>query len=318
MAKNSIDAYGASGKSNVLFFNPDALHLVDDVNHPLYDERIHLPIDDAMVRNIADQGVLEPIIVWKDRETGKVCVVDGRQRVRHTREANTLLTAEGKDVLLIPGVVRQGSAVRMSQAMVSANEIRRADTPLGRAKKMASMIERGHDEDDLALLFGVGTQTVRATLALLECTQAVQDAVESGAVNVSQARQLATMPPEEQRETVKALADAGTGVKGHERARRQREVLASKDPASAKPRMKTRKEIMAALGAGSGFGGGPYAEALRWVLGLEAPPAPDHAEPEQQETATEENGTEPACKQVWVLNAGRNGLVCAKCGQFKR
>ncbi|AVR04052.1 hypothetical protein A8H26_15795 [Pluralibacter gergoviae] len=30
MAKNSVEAYGASGKSNVLFFEPDALHLVDD------------------------------------------------------------------------------------------------------------------------------------------------------------------------------------------------------------------------------------------------------------------------------------------------
>ena len=30
MAKNSIDAYGASGKTNVLSFNPEALHLVDD------------------------------------------------------------------------------------------------------------------------------------------------------------------------------------------------------------------------------------------------------------------------------------------------
>lgn len=30
MAKNSIDAYGASGKSNVLFFEPENLHLVTD------------------------------------------------------------------------------------------------------------------------------------------------------------------------------------------------------------------------------------------------------------------------------------------------
>ncbi|EPD0173193.1 hypothetical protein [Klebsiella variicola] len=36
--------------------------------------------------------------------------------------------------------------------MVSANEIRQADTPLGRAKKMADALERGHDEDDLALM----------------------------------------------------------------------------------------------------------------------------------------------------------------------
>ncbi|STW30686.1 Uncharacterised protein [Klebsiella michiganensis] len=57
-----------------------------------------------MVLNIIDQGVLEPIIVWKDPETGLSCVVDGRQRVRHTLEANGRLEKEGKTPLLVPAV----------------------------------------------------------------------------------------------------------------------------------------------------------------------------------------------------------------------
>lgn len=121
--------------------------------------------------NIMDQGVLEPIIVWKDPETGLSCVVDGRQRVRHTLEANKRLSKEGKEPLLVPAVAKRGSAVRMAQAMVSANEIRQADTPLGRAKKMADALDRGHDEDDLSLMFGVSVQTVRATLSLLDATR---------------------------------------------------------------------------------------------------------------------------------------------------
>ncbi len=50
---------------------------------------------------------------------------------------------------------------------------------------MADALERGHDEDDLALMFGVSVQTVRATLSLLDATQAVRDAVESGTVTVT-------------------------------------------------------------------------------------------------------------------------------------
>ena len=96
MAKNSTEAYGASGKTNVLNFEPERLHLVTDRSHPLYDERIHLPLDESMILNIMDQGVLEPIIVWKDPETGLSCVVDGRQRVRHTVEANKRLAAAGR------------------------------------------------------------------------------------------------------------------------------------------------------------------------------------------------------------------------------
>ncbi len=51
-------------------------------------------------------------------------MVDGRQRVRHTLEANKRLTKEGKEPLLVPAVAKRGSAIRMAQAMVSANEIR--------------------------------------------------------------------------------------------------------------------------------------------------------------------------------------------------
>lgn len=118
MAKNSIDAYGASGKTNVLMFEPENLFLVTDKTHPLYDERINLPIDEGMVLNIKELGVLEPIIVWKDPENGRSCVVVGRQRVRHTLEANKLLLKEGKTPLLVPGVVKRGSAYQMAKYMV--------------------------------------------------------------------------------------------------------------------------------------------------------------------------------------------------------
>ncbi|HHT0500836.1 TPA: ParB/RepB/Spo0J family partition protein [Raoultella planticola] len=258
MAKNSVDAYGASGKTNVLTFEPEKLHLVTDKTHPLYDERIHLPIDEGMVLNIKELGVLEPISVWKDPETGFTCVVAGRQRVRHTLEANKLLLKEGKDPLLVPGVVKRGSAKKMADYMVSENEIRRPDTALGRAKKMSDALDRGLDEDDIAVLFGCSVQTVRATLSLLDATQVVREAVESGAVTVTQARQLGTLPPEEQRAKVAEIELVTAGTKGHEKARRQRQVLGE-----AKPRIKTRKEITKALDGASG----DYATALRWVLG---------------------------------------------------
>lgn len=123
---------------------------------------------------------------------------------------------------------------------------------------MADALERGHDEKDLALMFGASIQTVRATLSLLDATQAVKDAVEAGIVTVTQARQLGTLPPEEQREKVKQIETATAGVKGHEKSRRQRQVLGD-----AKPRVKSRKEITKALDDASG----EYAAALRWVLG---------------------------------------------------
>ncbi len=124
-------------------------------------------------------------------------------------------------------------------------------------------MEYGHDENDIALLFGCSVKTVQATVALLDATQAVQAAVEAGKVTVTQARQLVDMPPEKQRETVKQLEAAAEGVTGHEKARRQRAVLGD-----TKPRLKSRKEITQQLQTASG----EYAEALRWVLGDENTP----------------------------------------------
>ena len=71
------------------------------------------------------------------------------------------------------------------------------------------------------------------TLSLLDATQAVREAVEAGTVTVTQARQLASLKPEEQREKVAEIEAATAGTTGHEKARRQRQILGD-----AKPRLK--------------------------------------------------------------------------------
>lgn len=73
MAKDSKLVYGASGKTNVLTFEPENLHLVTDKTHPLYDERIHLPISEAMVLNIMDGAFLSRLSSGKTRRQG--CLV---------------------------------------------------------------------------------------------------------------------------------------------------------------------------------------------------------------------------------------------------
>lgn len=78
------------------------------------------------------------------------------------------------------------------------------------------------------------------------------------ALTVTQARQLTSLTPDEQREKVQQIETATAGTSGHEKARRQRQVLGE-----TKPRLKTRKEITKALDGASG----DYADALLWVLG---------------------------------------------------
>jgi ParB family chromosome partitioning protein len=258
MAKNSIDAYGAAGKTNLLFFDPASLTLVTDPNSPLYDERVHLPVNEALARNIDHQGVLEPVLVQKNPETGLTEVVAGRQRVKAARQANEWRVSRGVPALHVPAVVHKGARRDALEAIISENEARQADTPLGRAEKMRRAMSMGRGEEDIALLFACTVATVRATLALLDCTSVVQKAVEKGSITVTQAKKLSKMAPDEQRAKVAELVAAGEGARPHERARKQRAVMGEQF------RMKSRAQIAKELETAEG----ERAAALRWVLGM--------------------------------------------------
>lgn len=263
MAKNSIDVYGALGKSNVLFFDPETLVLVTDEASPLYDRRVHLPVSEPLVLNIMAQGVLQAISVAKNPETGAVEVVAGRQRVKAAREANKRLAARGEALVQVPAIPRKGSdGATLAGVMVSENELREADTPIGRAEKMVKLQGLGRSDADLAVIFGCSVPTVRATMALLEAPAAVRDAVQTGAIGVTQAKALAKLAPADQREKVAQLAAVAATSKGHDKARKQRAVI---EPA-AKPKMRSRAEVQRELDAAA-IGTERY-NALAWVLGL--------------------------------------------------
>jgi ParB family chromosome partitioning protein len=169
-------------------------------------------------------------VYWSRSSSGKTlkgltCVVVGRQRVKHTLEANKLRLKEGKDPLLVPGVVKRGSANQMAKYMVSENEIRRPDTPLGRAKKMSDALDRGLDEDDIACCLAAAFRPFAQ-----RCPSSMPprpSGVEAGTVTVTQARQLASLKPEEQREKVSEI---------------ERQPLAQ--PAMKKPGVSVRSSVM--------------------------------------------------------------------------
>lgn len=259
MAKKSKDVYGAEGQSNLLTFDPDKLVLVTDESSPLYDPRVHLPVDEAMARNIDYQGMLEPVAVSKNPETGETEVVFGRSRVKAARLCNQWRRERGVEPRLVPGVVWHGKRENALDAIVSENESRTADTPLGRAEKMRRHMALGKGEDQIAVIYNCTIATVRDTLALLDSPRVVQNAVEAGQITLTHARALAKLPVAEQRTKVAELVQAGLGVKAHERSRKQAAVMGER------PRVKSRKQIQAALEASQG----DYAAALRWVLGEE-------------------------------------------------
>ena len=71
-----------------------------------YDERALLPIDEALVLDIMDQGVLEPVLAI--RKGGASIVIAGRQRVKAAREAKR----RGCEIS-VPVIFKRGDELRI-------------------------------------------------------------------------------------------------------------------------------------------------------------------------------------------------------------
>lgn len=282
MGLSQKDTYGADGALSGLTFDPEKLYLVVEPDHPLYDERVHDPIDDAMVRNIMKFGVIEPVVISRDPATGRVDVVAGRQRVKCAREANHRLHEAGQAPILVPTTIRKTyDGAELAAVAVSENEIRRPDGPMVKARKMRHLETMGHSIAQIAVAFGCTEKTVENTTALLDCGKPVQKAVEGGLIGISDVKYLARLNRDQQTAKVEEIVKSVVGKEGHARARAKREVLQADNPKATAPKLKTRAQIEAKLKEVADCGPVDAAErkgwreALEWIIGAPAEPEKD-------------------------------------------
>jgi len=258
MSKQAFDA----PRTNAWNLNPSELVLVEDVDHPLYDPRVFLPVDESLVRNIMVNGVIEPVIIARINQT--TYVVDGRQRVKAALEANVRLEREGKEPIRVCCVCRRGTETDLFGVSISANENRQDDSPLGRANKAAKLMAMGRTEDEAAVAFGVTKQCINQWLKVLQCAPVVRRAVDEGAISASAAVELADLEADEQVKALEQLLDADDTTKdGRKKKPTARKARAAAGKKNA--HMKSRRAILQRLNE-------PrlpaqYRDALLWVLG---------------------------------------------------
>ena len=187
----------------------------DGPDHELYDERVNLPLDEAMLANIMALGVKEPILVRKTPGKGEKTyqVVDGRRRLIHAREAHKRLLKQGEPGVKVPVIIESGSDEHVATLAVSMNEIRKDDDVLVKAQKAERLMSRLGDKKAVANAFGVTTVTLDNWRKLMELSAPVKKAVASGQLSAHAASKLHGMTPEEQKaelDKVKtAVADNG-------------------------------------------------------------------------------------------------------------
>jgi ParB family chromosome partitioning protein len=265
---NARKGQGHEGRTDLFLYDPEALVLVEDPKHPLYDPRVKLPVDESLVRNIMVHGVLEPVGVRRDGDA--VEVVFGRQRVKAAREASRRLLAEGKQKVLVPGRVQRGDDPHMFGLLLSENEIRQDDNVVAKARKLQRYLEMGRSEADACTMFGVSITTVKNWLALLDLDPEVLRQVERGTVPMTTALGLAKLPRAEQPGRLQEmLAEEGGGVRGS--GARERAAKGGKGPARVRTmRKKAEVEDFKAFCEGNAKACAlPADTILGWVLGVD-------------------------------------------------
>lgn len=187
----------------------------DGPEHPLYQDRIHLPITPEFVANIDTFGVKQNVLLW--RQEGKLIVVFGRQRTRAARVVNEDRIAKGMAPLKIPYIVARGDIKDMVSYMTLENEARVDDTPKVKGMQAQRMLDMGFSVEEIATRYACSPQTINNYLKLLEATPEIQAAVESGTISATKGVAASRLPKEEQ----VTIAKAGKGPRKNSKLTRK-------------------------------------------------------------------------------------------------
>lgn len=239
-------------------------------DHALYDERIELPISEALVASIITRGVQQPVHVRRDG--GKYYVVDGRQRVVNAREARKRQAAAGEYEVEVPIIEVEGDDVDVAGLGIALNELRQDDDMLTKAKKAARLMNmNGGNVDDVAREFGKTAVTIQNWLRVAKAEPKIHEAVRSKQITNSMAVDLARLEREEQ------LVQLDLLLKGAE--------------TGAITSTKVKKAVAAAKGSTSAATS-PLASGAKPKAGAAAPAA-----------TTKQSRDQSGVKRVWVREA---------------
>ena len=255
MPKASRDSLHAKGKTDVYQFDPVDVVLVENKESVLYDERVDNDFKESLVLNMmfapdgVPQGVLKVLLGRRHPETGKVEIIDGRQRTKAAREANRRLKKAGIEPIRLPVLLKRVSSdQRMMAMLISSNEHGTEDSPSAKARKAQRYIDLGRDEKEVAVLLGVSEATVKNMLRLLDAPAAVRNAADAGKITQSDAYKLSREEPEEARKKLGKLLEQAPRTPGKKRSKnasKAREIVSggsAEATASSSPRAEKKVE----------------------------------------------------------------------------
>jgi len=181
--------------------------------HPLYDDRIKLPVDENLVKNILVYGIQEAVKVRKngthDDGTWILEIVDGRQRTKACRAATDLAEKTGVVPPRLKIEVLKVDEAKAVDIGMLCNEQRQDNGLLGKAKDASYLLNIGRTEEEVSLIFGVDKQTIINWQLIIELAPAIKEAIAQGKVAPTAAKELHELTHVEQIAKLKEILEAG-------------------------------------------------------------------------------------------------------------
>lgn len=191
----------------------------DGAEHPLYDDRVHKPLDPAKVANVKKFG---PVGYVKCLLMGGFPVVwNGRTSTMWTRAANAELIAEGgkawpiKVIIEDAGNLAEPDVAADVAAVTDVANVTEPDDPMTEARKIARHMGAPFNRsvEECAVIFAVSVQTIHNRLRLLKMDSRVHDIVrgKGGRPGLSPvvAAKFANLAPDKQVEACESMMELG-------------------------------------------------------------------------------------------------------------
>lgn len=267
MGKQAVEAK----RLNAFAVDPSELIIVgldtkDGPEHPLYDKRVKLPVDENLAKDMLMNGFRGAIEVRKNGE--KLEVVYGRQRVRAARLANEWATERGREAVFVSCFVKKGSDADFLGIRIGENVHRRGLSVLDMADECKRFMDMGRTEDEAAVTFGMTPANIRNLMKLHDLDTQVRRAVEAEELSPSAAAALSGLSREEQREKLGELREkAASGEKITKRTAKKAAKSKNGQEATIAPPKRLVTNILKLDKRHGGVLSDDFRKGVLWMLG---------------------------------------------------
>jgi len=162
---------------------------------------------EELAQCILTDGLLQNLVVHELKGDGSgYTIISGERRYR----ALKLLVERGQMEAnaLIPVEIRDGLSAQDSHRLATVENVQREDLPpLEEAEAVAGLIQNGQTLADVSAKTGLSVNTIKRRLALVNLTDAVKEALQSGELTLGQAEALTLGSPEEQERILERILD---------------------------------------------------------------------------------------------------------------